>query len=179
MSSVHSLLLEVEARERRFLVTDEGIAPPPPRDIPSTLSVYGFLILEDELAVRVERSSRPRPGGTAYPLQPAVLIVGQGTGGGSFSQEVMTESRIAGELLLRCPFKLVRQRFERVYRSQRWFIDRYFWENDGLVLAKVASGREHELNLPPWCGTEVTSDRRYVETQLARLPYGSWKSTAS
>ena len=52
-----------------------------------------------------------------------------------------------------------------------WSVDRFRGTNAGLVLAEVELGDPHQpIELPPWVGAEVTLDRRYGNSRLARRP---------
>ena len=56
-----------------------------------------------------------------------------------------------------------------------WEIDEFFGANAGLVLAEVELDREdHDLARPAWVGREVTSDKRFNNSQLAAHPFGEW-----
>lgn len=52
-----------------------------------------------------------------------------------------------------------------------WSVDRFQGTNAGLVLAEVELDDPHQpIELPPWVGAEVTLDRRYGNSRLARRP---------
>ena len=56
-----------------------------------------------------------------------------------------------------------------------WEIDRFFGENEGLVLAEVELASENEtVQLPPWIGQEVTHLTRYYNSALSERPYCEW-----
>lgn len=56
-------------------------------------------------------------------------------------------------------------------------VDEFFGENAGLVVAEIELGAEDEaFERPPWLGAEVTGDRRYYNSSLAKHPYGGWHS---
>ena len=56
-----------------------------------------------------------------------------------------------------------------------WEIDVFSGENLGLVTVEIELLDEnHEIELPPWIGSEVTGQDRYYNGTLAQHPYGSW-----
>ena len=61
------------------------------------------------------------------------------------------------------------------YAGKIWEIDRFFGENEGLVLAEVELASENEtVQLPPWIGQEVTHLTRYYNSALSERPYCKW-----
>ncbi|MGJ4856241.1 CYTH domain-containing protein [Labrys sp. KB_33_2] len=60
-----------------------------------------------------------------------------------------------------------------------WAVDVFTGANDGLVLAEVELEHEDQpVSLPGWVGEEVTGDRRYGNSNLARFPFTSWSEEA-
>ena len=56
-----------------------------------------------------------------------------------------------------------------------WEIDVFSGNNLGLVTAEVELPDEnHQFELPPWIGSEVTGQDRYYNGTLAQHPYASW-----
>lgn len=52
-----------------------------------------------------------------------------------------------------------------------WLVDRFLGRNTGLVLAEVELADPNQpVALPSWVGEEVTFDRRYGNSSLARWP---------
>ncbi len=52
-----------------------------------------------------------------------------------------------------------------------WSVDRFQDANTGLVLAEVElEYPDQPVQLPPWVGAEITFDRRYGNSRLARSP---------
>lgn len=59
--------------------------------------------------------------------------------------------------------------------SLRWEIDVFSGNNEGLALAEIELPDEHALPvLPPWIGTEITSDHRYSNSALSVHPFRFW-----
>jgi adenylate cyclase len=56
-----------------------------------------------------------------------------------------------------------------------WEIDLFSGENLGLVIAEIElPSQNHQIELPPWIGAEVTGQDRYYNGTLARRSYRSW-----
>ena len=61
------------------------------------------------------------------------------------------------------------------YGKLNWEVDVFSGENQGLVLAEIELPDEnHQIELPPWIGAEVTGEDRYYNGTLAQHPYRSW-----
>ena len=55
-------------------------------------------------------------------------------------------------------------------------IDEFDGANAGLIVAEVELGAADESHpCPPWLGTEVTHDARYMNSNLVRHPYSQWE----
>jgi adenylate cyclase len=54
-------------------------------------------------------------------------------------------------------------------------VDEFYGENEGLVVAEVELSSEEELfEKPGWLGEEVTGDKRYYNSKLAKMPFKNW-----
>ena len=54
-------------------------------------------------------------------------------------------------------------------------VDEFYGENEGLVIAEIELSSEEELfDIPIWLGKEVTGDRRYFNSKLAKKPFSTW-----
>lgn len=57
----------------------------------------------------------------------------------------------------------------------KWEIDEFSGDNRGLIVAEVELESESQrIELPSWCGAEVSDDPRYYNVNLVRHPYSSW-----
>ena len=57
-----------------------------------------------------------------------------------------------------------------------WFVDVFEGANSGLVVAEVELEYEAKnIVMPPWAGEEVTRDRRFGNSYLARYPFVTWR----
>lgn len=54
-------------------------------------------------------------------------------------------------------------------------VDEFYGDNEGLVVAEIELSSEEELfEVPVWLGEEVTGDKRYYNSKLAKLPFNKW-----
>ena len=61
------------------------------------------------------------------------------------------------------------------HNGMEWEIDVFEGENMGLVVAAIDLQDEHQkIELPAWCGQEVSSDPRYYNVNLGKHPYTQW-----
>ena len=64
----------------------------------------------------------------------------------------------------------------RIYQEDLlWEVDEFLGENAGLIVAEVELKEEEQVvNLPEWVGQEVTSEARYYNSNLSKVPYKDW-----
>ena len=54
-------------------------------------------------------------------------------------------------------------------------VDEFYGENEGLSMAEIELSSEEELfEIPLWLGKEVTGDKRYFNSKLAKMPFKNW-----
>ena len=71
---------------------------------------------------------------------------------------------------------IAKTRHEVPYEGAVWHVDVFEGANTGLVVAEVELEHEaQKIVMPPWAGEEVTGDRRYGNSHLARYPFVMWK----
>ncbi|WP_314437976.1 CYTH domain-containing protein [Massilia timonae] len=86
----------------------------------------------------------------------------------------------ATELLDRlCERPLVEKYRRRIeHGGFTWEVDEFLGENAGLVVAEIELPAENAVfDKPDWIGQEVTSDKRYYNSNLIRSPYSTWTDT--
>lgn len=83
----------------------------------------------------------------------------------------------ARELLELClPSVIDKTRYRVPHAGHVWEVDVFHGENAGLVVAEVELADEsHFPDLPPWAGAEVSTETRYFNSCLARVPFSKWK----
>ena len=61
------------------------------------------------------------------------------------------------------------------YKEHVWEVDEFHGENKGLVVAEIELEDELEkFAKPEWLGIEVTSDYRYLNSNLVKKPFSNW-----
>ena len=54
-------------------------------------------------------------------------------------------------------------------------VDEFYGENQGLIIAEIELSSEGELfEKPDWLGEEVTGDKKYYNSKLAKYPFSRW-----
>jgi len=82
----------------------------------------------------------------------------------------------ARELLVLCePGIIDKTRFLVQVGKFTFEVDEFYGENEGLVVAEVElSSEEEAFDKPEWLGKEVTGDKRYYNSKLAKNPFCKW-----
>ena len=71
---------------------------------------------------------------------------------------------------------IAKTRHEVPYEGMLWFVDVFEGANSGLVVAEVELEYEAQnIVMPLWAGEEVTRDRRFGNSHLARYPFVTWR----
>jgi adenylate cyclase len=59
--------------------------------------------------------------------------------------------------------------------NKLWEVDEFVGDNEGLIVAEIELGSEEEtFSLPDWVSVEVTSEKKYSNSNLAKNPYKTW-----
>jgi adenylate cyclase len=70
---------------------------------------------------------------------------------------------------------ITKTRHEVPYDGVLWVVDVFEGVNAGLAVAEVElEYEEQSFATPPWAGEEVTRDRRFGNSNLARYPFVTW-----
>jgi adenylate cyclase len=171
--------------ERRFLVRN---LPDVLRDAPS-LIVQSYFLSDGGYALRV----RVQAGGVDGRLDAlsdprdvldamrekvdfaAVTIKGPSTGGTRYEAERELDPLVALELVSRGGARVVKTRYAVWLGADGWSVDVFGGANHPLIVAECErSGPVTELQIPDFCVTEITDDRRFSNESLAVRPYGEW-----
>ena len=82
----------------------------------------------------------------------------------------------AQSLIKMSPYPIIEKTRHIVgYEGKTWEIDEFHGDNTGLTMAEIELDDENEeFQLPPWIGEEVTSDYRYLNSNLAKNPFCDW-----
>ncbi|MHC4548282.1 MAG: CYTH domain-containing protein [Planctomycetota bacterium] len=151
--------------ERKFLVRSDAWGP----GDDGTLQRQGYLAISERNTVRVRVEGRR-----------AQLTV-KGPQRGLTRAEYEYEIPVAeGEEMLAhlCGLVIEKTRYLREYAGQTWEVDVFRGPNEGLVTAEVElESEETAIEIPPWVGEDVSSDRRYRVAHLSRHPYREWQES--
>lgn len=149
--------------ERKFLVVGDGWREGGRR----ARLRQGYLCASKDRSVRVRLEDG----------RGTLTIKGPTRGAARSEFEYPIPARDAAALLRLCEKPLIEKSRTRVrHRGRLWEIDEFAGANAGLVLAEIELRRADEnIPLPPWAGTEVTRDPRYLNANLFKLPYRSWR----
>lgn len=149
--------------ERKFLVRDRSVLA----------GSEGLGYRQGYLSLDPARTVRVRVAG------PHAYLTVKGRASGPSRAEFEYEIPLAdGEALLGlCEPSLIEKTRHRVAHAGRtWEVDVFDGANQGLVVAEVElPSADATVVLPDWVGDEVTDDPRYVNANLARHPYGTWR----
>ena len=61
------------------------------------------------------------------------------------------------------------------FKHHTWEVDEFHGDNEGLEVAEIELDDENEIfEKPDWLDDEVTSDYRYLNSNLSKSPYKTW-----
>lgn len=68
-----------------------------------------------------------------------------------------------------------KNRYITFYNGNRWEIDEFFGDNEGLIIAEIELDSEgQKFKVPDWLGEEVTHLKKYYNSHLTKNPYNKW-----
>lgn len=171
--------------ERRFLVRE---FPAHLRDAP-TLIVQSYFLADAGYALRVRvqaqgveadlgATSDARSVLEAYRAEltmATVTVKGPAIGGTRYEGERHLDPGVAAELVRRGGSAMVKTRYSVWQGSDGWAVDVFGGANWPLIIAECErSAPVVDLEIPSWCVTELTDQRRFSNEFLATRPYGEW-----
>ena len=173
--------------ERRFLVRE---LPDALRDAPS-LIVQSYFLSDGGYALRV----RVQATGVEARLGPdsdardvlelyksrfdfaAVTVKGPSAGGTRYEAERQLDPLVGVELVRRGGAQVIKTRYAAWLGADGWSIDVFGGSNAPLVVAECErSGPVTDLQIPDFCVTELTDDRRFSNESLAVDPFRGWSA---
>ena len=158
-------------RERRFLLRTVSIAQ---EACLATSITQGYIFGYEGFACRI-RVCRPLDKGRQDELAYGTFK-GPRSGADRIEEECKLDAGFAWEFLKHIPNKIAKTRHSVISYGETWEVDQFFGLNEGLWIAECEF--EHDamsLNVPAWCGIEVTNDRRFDNDVLAFHPLAEWK----
>ena len=90
--------------------------------------------------------------------------------------EYEVPAREALEMLTLCHSGVIDKcRYLVPFEGHTFEVDEFYGDNEGLTVAEVElSSVDEPFARPVWLGEEVTGDRRYYNSHLARNPFCKW-----
>ncbi len=77
------------------------------------------------------------------------------------------------------PGRVAKRRHKLRFGGRTWEVDAFLGLNRGLIVAEVELPRSNAaVRIPPWAVQEVTTDRRFTNSWLAKHPFTSWPTGA-
>ncbi|MGF0117670.1 CYTH domain-containing protein [Promicromonospora sp. Marseille-Q5078] len=171
--------------ERRFFVRD---LPDALRDAPA-LIVQSYFLSDGGYALRV----RVQATGVEARLGPdsdardvlelyrsridfaAVTVKGPSVGGTRYEAERQLDPQVGAQLVRRGGAQVIKTRYAAWLGADGWSIDVFGGSNAPLVVAECErSGPVTDLQIPDFCVTELTDDRRFSNESLAIDPFRGW-----
>ena len=153
--------------EKKFLVADDF----KPFAKKATRITQGYLSSVPEHTVRVRVK-----GDKGF-----ITIKGIGNQSGASRYEWEKEIPVAEveELLKICePGVIDKTRYLVDAGDHTYEVDEFYGDNEGLVMAEVELGDEHEAyDKPDFIGIEVTGDKRFYNSHLLSNPFAIWRHT--
>jgi CYTH domain-containing protein len=171
--------------ERRFLVRE---LPDQLRDAPS-LIVQAYYLSDGGYALRVrvqatgvearlDAGSDPREVLDAFRDKvdfAAVTVKGPSAGGTRYEAERELDPLVGVELVARGGARVLKTRYAAWLGADGWSLDVFGGANHPLIVAECErSSPVTELQIPDFCVTELTDDRRFSNEALALRPYREW-----
>jgi len=173
--------------ERRFFVRD---LPDALRDAPA-LIVQSYFLSDGGYALRV----RVQATGVEARLGPdsdardvlelyrsrfdfaAVTVKGPSVGGTRYEAERQLDPQVGAQLVRRGGAQVIKTRYAAWLGADGWSIDVFGGSNAPLVVAECErSGPVTDLQIPDFCVTELTDDRRFSNESLAVDPFRGWSA---
>jgi CYTH domain-containing protein len=159
--------------QRRFLVSDRSVLPN--HDEPRIIN-QAYLFAAEGWAVRVRRVFAGQPAGPPVAVGSTLAVKGPRVGGARAEEEWPLHEEWAARLFSLATAKIFKRRYPVVAAGTTAVIDEFFFDNEGLLIAEFESREPLDGFLaPPWCGREVTSDRRYDNEAQAHQAWSKWR----
>ncbi len=150
--------------ERKFLVKKEEWKRAVIRK--STLIKQGYLSLDPERTVRI-RTNNDKAFITIKGITKGISRL-------EFEYEIpLADANKMIETLTDVVIEKMRHYAD--FDGKIWEIDEFKGANEGLMVAEIELQSENEIfSKPKWVDSEVTTDKKYANSNLILRPYSSW-----
>jgi adenylate cyclase len=151
--------------ERKFLVKKEKWAQVIKEE--KSLFRQGYIVSDPAKTIRVRLADS-----TGY-----LTIKGLSVGASRSEYEYAIPKEDAQQLLDNfCESELSKIRHFITHDGKLWEVDVFLGNNEGLIVAEIELADENDpFSLPDWIDIEVTSEKKYSNSNLAINPYKNWK----
>ena len=125
-----------------------------------------YMAVENNLAVRVRVEG----------VKPSIAIKSKKSERVNLEYEYSIPLDEAISLMKLSPFPVIEKtRHILDYKGHTWEVDEFHSNNEGLVVAEIELDDENEeFEKPHWLGEEVTGAYRYLNSNLAKMPFQKW-----
>jgi adenylate cyclase len=151
--------------ERKFLVNKEKWS----QVIKEKQSLYrqGYIVSDPEKTIRVRLTDK----------EAFLTIKGLTVGISRHEFEYSIPADEARQLLDGfCDSVVSKIRYFIIHDNKLWEVDEFLGDNEGLTVAEIELKSEEEtFSLPEWVSVEVTSEKKYSNSNLAKRPYKEWE----
>lgn len=150
--------------ERKFLVDKEKWGQVDKND--RSLFRQGYILSDPEKTIRVRLTDK----------EAFLTIKGLSVGASRPEFEYSIPKADAQQLLDNfCGSEISKIRYFIMHDGKLWEVDEFLGQNEGLIVAEIElESEDEEFSLPAWIDKEVTSEKKYSNSNLAVRPYGSW-----
>ena len=148
--------------ERKFLVTSDNYR----LNSKSVEIKQAYLSIDKAMAIRVRIEN----------IQASINIKSKKTERTNYEFEYVIPLDEARSLIGMSSYGVIEKtRFLAEYKDKIWEVDEFHGNNQGLIVAEIELDTEDEsFDFPDWIGEEVTTDFRYLNSNLAKSPFKSW-----
>jgi len=150
--------------ERKFLVNKEKWD----RVVRNERSLFrqGYIVSDPEKTIRVRLTDK----------EAFLTIKGLSVGASRPEFEYSIPQEDAQQLLDNfCDSEISKIRYFITHDGKLWEVDEFLGQNEGLIVAEIElESEDEEFSLPAWIDREVTSEKKYSNSNLAVKPYRSW-----
>jgi CYTH domain-containing protein len=104
-----------------------------------------------------------------------VTVKGPSIGGTRYEAERSIDPGIAAELIMRGGELIIKNRYSAWIGQDGWSIDIFGADNYPLIVAEAERAQPvTDLEIPPFCITEITDEVRFSNDSLAQNPFKNW-----
>jgi len=89
----------------------------------------------------------------------------------NYEFEYLIPIKDATELIKLSKYKITKTRYQLKINQKNWVVDLFYGLNYSLKIAEIELNDEsEEIQVPPWCGQEITGIKSLSNASLAKTP---------